>query len=320
MPSYKYQHSEVFAMLKAINENIKINLTSLEYLQILDYFLKNAWKPVVLNYPEFVNNYLSKVLVFTAVHRSFKVCSEPRKLLPTLIYKCILAKGKAKVTAFDRIHLNRGVIFGLLSQYINIAELRAEVWSPFNTKLSEREKFIKSAYYDSLLGSEDQDIFQDVFTRVQYWHAKAKSFRAMICQKYIRFALLQAQKAYVHYNYRVSLNDISVIYCMTVGKAVDRCDTRFGVLTSFIQNWMKSAQCQVIKLVNQENHLSLEALHEQYGDSIDMPTKELETNEDIEDIAFRAKQADPDGVLRATLKIPEYLNFEDQQLLEGLAV
>ena len=318
MPAYKYQHSEVFAIMKAINENIKVNLTSLEYLQILDYFLKNAWKPIVLNYPEFVNNYLSKVLAFTAAHRSFKVCSEPRKMLPALIYRCILSNDKAKVSAFDRIHLNRGVIFGLLSQYLSIAEEKSKVWSPF-TRLTEREKFIKSARYDSLLGNSNQDIFQDIYSSVLYWYNKAKDFRAMICQKYTRFALLQAQKAYVQYNYKVSLNDISVIYCMTVGKAVDRCDTRFGVLTSFIQNWMKSAQCQVIRLVNQENHLSLEALHSQYGDSIDMPVKELDTNEDVQDIAYRAKQADPEGVLRATLGIPEFIDYKDQQFLEGLA-
>lgn len=318
MPAYKYQHSEVFAKMKAINENIKVNLTSLEYLQILDYFLKNAWKQIVLEYPEFVNNYISKVLSFIAFHRSFKVCSESRAQLPYLIYKCILAENKAKVTAFDRIHFNRGVIFGLLAQYLTIAERKANIWSPFNTSKTEREKFIESIKCDELLGIKNQDNFQSIYMSVLYWYNKAKDFRAMICQKYTRFALLQAQKAYVQYNYKVSLNDISVIYCMIVGKAIDRCDTRFGVLTSFIQNWMKSAQCQVIKLVHQENHLSLEALHEQYGDSIDMPTKEIETNEDVEQIAYYAKQVDPEGVLRATLGIPEFIDYKDQQFLEGL--
>ena len=109
---------------------------------------------------------------------------------------------------------------------------------------------------------------------------------------------------------------------MIVGKAVDRCDARFGVLTSFIQNWMKSAQCQVIKLLKEDKHLSLEALHEQYGDSFDLPTTSIETSIDsnVSDIAYKAKIADKDGVLRATLGIPEYLSIKDHALLEGLAV
>lgn len=318
MPKLKYQHSEVFARMKAISEDIKVNLTSLEYLQILDYFLKNAWKLVVLYFPDFVNNYLSKVLAFTSFHRSYKLSSEPRQVMPALIYSCIISDKANKVTAFGQMHLNRGVIFGLLSQFTNLAVARAEIWSPFN-KLTQREKFIKTLKIDEKLGFFDKDSFQAVHADVIYWYNKAREFRSMICQKYTRFALLQAQKAYVQYGYRVPLNDISIIYCMIVGKAVDRCDARFGVLTSFIQNWMKSAQCQVAKLATQDNHTSLEMLHEKYGDSIDMTYEELKTEDDVNDIAYKARLCDPDGVLRATLGIPEYLSIEDKQFLEGLS-
>lgn len=320
MPKFKYQHSEVFARLKAISENIKVNLTSLEYLQILDYFLKNSWKRVVLHYPEFTNNYLAKVLSFTSYHRSYKVCSEPKQQFAGLIYKCILSENNAKVLAFERLHLNRGIIFGLLSQWLTLADKRNEIWSPFTKGLTERERFIASDKIDQQLGLKNKDDFQTIYSEVTYWYNKARDFRTMICQKYTRFALLQAQKAYVQYNYRISLNDISVIYCLIVGKAVDRCDARFGVLTSFIQNWMKSAQCQVAKLAKQDNHYSLEALHEQYGDAANLPSVELQTSDNINDIAYKARVADPDGVLRATLGIPEYLSIEDQTFLNGLAI
>ena len=320
MPKFKYQHSEVFARLKAISENIKINLTSLEYLQILDYFLKNAWKKVVLHYPEFTNNYLAKILSFVSFHRSYKVCSEPKQTFPILVYQCIQATNASKVTAFDHIHLNRGIIFGLLSQWLNLAEKRNEIWSPFTKGMTERERFIASDLIDQQLDLKDKDNFQAVYTEVIYWYNKARDFRTMICQKYTRFALLQAQKAYVQYNYRISLNDISVIYCLIVGKAIDRCDARFGVLTSFIQNWMKSAQCQVAKLAKQDNHYSLEALHEQYGDYADLPYIELKTNDEVNDIAYKAQLADPDGVLRATLGIPEFVSIDDYTFLKKLII
>lgn len=318
----RYQHSEVFAKMKAINEDIKVNLTSLEYLQVLDYFLKNAWEQIITFCPEFVDHYLVKVLAFNTLHRSVKVCSEPKKSLPILILKCIASTGKQKVHAFERLHLNRGIIFGCITQFLKLADQRAKIWSVFNNDLQLREKFILSDRIDALLGYPDKDKFQTVYGNVVYWNDKAKEFRSMICQKYTRLALLQAQKAYTQYNCRISLNDISIIYCMIVGKAVDRCDARFGVLTSFIQNWMKSAQCQVIKLLKEDKHLSLEALHEQYGDSFDLPTTSIETSIDsnVSDIAYKAKIADKDGVLRATLGIPEYLSIKDHALLEGLAV
>lgn len=316
----RYQHSEVFATMKAIDEDIKVNLTSLEYLQVLDYFLKKSWEQILVYCPEFVDSYLAKVLAFSVYHRSVKVCSEPKQLLPSLIFKCITATGKQKAQAFEQIHLNRGIIFGCILQFLDIAEERDKTWSPFNKDLSEREKFIKSDQLDALLGYPDKDRFQTVYKTVEYWYNKAKEFRARICQKYTRFALLQAQKVYTQYHCRLSLNDISIIYCMIIGKAVDRCDARFGVLTSFIQNWMKSAQCQVIKLLKDDNHLSLDDLHEQYGDAVNLPAVTLETQDGVDDIAYKARVADPDGILRAVMGIPEYLSIDNRRFLEGLAI
>ena len=58
----RYKHSEVFAEVKAIEEDIKINLTSLQYLQILDYYLWNSLRFLINISPTFFTCYLSKVI------------------------------------------------------------------------------------------------------------------------------------------------------------------------------------------------------------------------------------------------------------------
>lgn len=317
----RYQHSEVFAEMKAIDENIKVNLTSLEYLQILDYYLKKSWEQIVYLSPEFVENYLCKVIAYSLKRSSIKICSGERLELYDFIFQYIHADQKKQIKLIQAMHLNRGIIFGLIRLWLKAAQQYDESWSLFNQK-SSKQRFIDQYNALAALGHPNQDYLYAAYKEVEYWHKKATDFKAMICQKYTRLALIQAQKAYVQYNCRLSLNDFSIIYLMTVSKAVDRCDARFGVLTSFIQNWLKSAQSQAIKIIRQGGDaVSLEGLHEVYGDAVQTPSTYIDhSHEDYEDILAQCKAADPEGVVRYIMNIPEYLNQTDREFLESFAV
>ncbi len=316
----KYQHSEVFAEMKMIDESIKVNLTSLEYLQILDYYLKKAWEQIVMTCPEFVENYLCKVLAYSLKRSSIKVCSGDRLDLYALIFQYQHSNVQKQVELLSEMHLNRGIIFGLIRMWLDTAKQHDDLWSVFNT-IDSQDRLRKSIEILSLLGNPDSDKLYQAYKEAEYWHKQATSFKQMICQKYTRLALVQAQKAYVQYNCRLSLNDFSIIYLMTVSKAVDRCDARFGVLTSFIQNWFKSALSQAIKIIKQDGDaLSLENLHEVYGDAVNTPVSYIDhSHEDYDDVLARCKVADPEGVARYIMNIPEYLNQTDKEFLLSFA-
>ena len=78
----RYQHSEVFASIKAIDEDIKINLTSLQYLQILDHYLYNAVHYVQKISPKILDCFLSKNIAYQQVHAMAKLSSENREKMP----------------------------------------------------------------------------------------------------------------------------------------------------------------------------------------------------------------------------------------------
>jgi len=117
----------------------------------------------------------------------------------------------------------------------------------------------------------------------------------------------------------VKLNDVVQIYLMVLNRAVDRCDARQGVLTTFIQNWYKSARSEIADLSKTQTDVSYESIAEEHGDSASdiLGFAELDTgSEMLEHIAYTAKQIDKHGYVRAPLGIPEYVTRSQRELLE----
>lgn len=310
--SGKYTHSRVFAEYKAVDEDIKGNLTSLEYLQILDYYFKKAWEPLIINFPILARNYVAKVLGYASIRSSIKISSEEKSYLPIFVFNFLSAQtNEVMVENFEKLHLNRGIIAGLLHYFLKQGNKYLEVWSPFNKQTIDKKT--KDFYeIENLLGinNNNRENFLTIFNTVKYWNDNALDFRSKIIQKYTRMALLAAQKTYEDYHYVLSLDDISSIYIMTIGKAVDRCDSRLGVLTTFIQNWLQSAKSEVQEIISHiTNHTSYEELIEENPEGYLFSHYDPNSSFiNIEYIMHHAKQIDPDGVLRIQLGIPEILD------------
>ena len=65
----------------------------------------------------------------------------------------------------------------------------------------------------------------------------------MILKKYIRLAIMTAQRDYVQYfDHRVSLNDMCGEYILATARAIDKCDYEKGPLTTHIGNWFFTAR------------------------------------------------------------------------------
>lgn len=318
-----YEHSKSFDSFKAIHEKVTGNLTSLQYLQTLDLFLWNALAPIHSECPSFFNNFVSKIVVNQTLKASTKFTSDDRLKLPMLLFNMLTSSDIKKAHEHVKnMHINRGLLFGMLTLFNKIVSDYEDLHSPLND-LNPIVRKTRMYNIEQAIGFSGTIPLYSVIKQVRYWHEKARWWKEIIMEKYTRMAIMHAQLAYVEYNHSVKLDDVIQIYLMTVNRAIDRCDSRQGVLTTFITNWFKSARSEVAVLAKGQVDQSVEALTEEYGDAVSdiigfaLP---VERNETTQHIAYVSKQVDKFGYIRAWLGIPEYVNAKDRSLLELMAI
>jgi hypothetical protein len=317
-----YEHSAAFSKLKDITETISKNLTSLEYLQTLDMFLWQALEPIHAECPTLFNNYLSKVVAHQSLKSSTKFTSDDRTKLPVHLFNMITVKDPRKAHEFAKaMHINRGLLFGFLVLFLR----RMERYERLHTEPGLDAVVRNSEIYqiEKSVGLRPFGHLYSAIQQVRFWYERARAFKEMIIQKYTRLALMQARSTYKDFNHYTSLDDVVQIYLVVVSRAVDRCDARQGVLTSFIQNWFKSGRSEVANLSKGQADQSYEALVEELGDSASdllgfaMPDTDGELQEHV---AFTAKNADVHGYVRASMHIPEFVTRSQRQVLELFAL
>ena len=308
----RYKHSEAFAEVKAIEEDIKINLTSLQYLQILDYYLWNSLRFLMNVSPTFFTCYLSKVIAYQQVHSMSKLSSESRETITNNFFNYVTT---GDVEWVKKLYLNRGLYFGIISYWLTKSNEYFQLRSPFNEREDAPERMYEIA---NELSINDTSVYYANYKQVAYWFSKAQDFKSKIMQKYVRMTILQAQKAYVEYNHEIDLDDVTQIYLQIMSKAIDRCDSRFGVLTTFIQSWLKSAKAIVQKMVQSKQHsTSYEGLIEEFGDSADVGVTSFDDSFDtLQELAYAAQKIDTTGCLRIQYKIPQFMSLQNRKLLE----
>lgn len=321
-----YSHSRVFETLKGTKEVISDNLTSLQYLQTLDMFLWNALIPIQAECPSLFKNYLAKVIAYQTLKSSRKLTSLTKEEKPNLaihLFNMLTAPDAKKANEHARsMHVNRGIWFGLISMFLRDLERYERLHSPALT-IETITRVSAIQQIEESVGLRHGSNLYAVIQQVRYWDGKARYFKEVILQKYTRMTLLQAKSTYTAYNHFIELDDVSQTYMVTASRAIDRCDARQGVLTTFLQNWFKSAKSEVGELAKGQSDMSIEALTETHGDSVSdiigysMPN--YDESELIEHIAFVSKQIDPQGLIRGSLHIPEYVTDEQERLLERFA-
>jgi hypothetical protein len=84
-----YQHSYLFAVLKRRQETFTGNLTSLQYLQTLDYLLWNALDPIIKAAPLLWLNYCGKVVARQTLRSAAKFTSDDKRRLPIMLHNCV---------------------------------------------------------------------------------------------------------------------------------------------------------------------------------------------------------------------------------------
>ena len=325
MAKKAYAHSVVFNQLKRTVESIQGNLTSGDYLNTLDFFLWKALAPIAAECPSFFYNYIAKCVAHQALHPNSKYTSEPSKdVLPLQLFNALSTEQHDPAAAFEfsrKLYLNRGLLFGLLAKFLKETNEYRAMQSAFWTTSSPAVLRTKLAEAEARIGAINPSKLYPAITQVLYWDEKARRWKGMIVQKYTRLALNSAQATYVDFNHEVPLDDVAQIHLLVTSKAIDRCDSRMGVLTTFITRWLKSARAQVADEAKGHADDSLDEMAETLGDSMSLGAVMPDTTtEAIQEIAYKALQADPEGVVRTAMGIPQYVSAKHRDTLLTFAM
>jgi hypothetical protein len=318
-----YAHSAAFSKLKDITETISKNLTSLEYLQTLDMFLWRALEPIHAECPALFNNYMAKVVAHQSLKASTKFTSDDRTKLPVHMFNMITTQDPKKAHEHAKaMHINRGLLFGFLVLFLR----RMDRYERLHSTFDNVDPIVRNSeiyQIERSIGLRQRGALYSAIQQVRFWYERARAFKEMIIEKYTRLALMQARSTYKDFNHYTDLDDVVQIYLVVVSRAIDRCDARQGVLTTFITNWFKSGRSEVANLSKGQTDQSYEALVEEMGDSASdllgfaMPDTQSET---VEHVAFTAKTMDIHGYIRSILHIPEFATRSQKEVLELFAL
>lgn len=311
-----YEHSRTFESLKTVKEKIQTNYTSLQYLQTLNHFLWQALTPIANECPELFKGYLCKIVARQTLKASAKFTSNDRQKLPTQLFNTLRSSEVKMIEQAKDMHINRGLLFGFLAFFLNrLVEYR---------KLHEQAEdnvVTRSRCWsiERQMGLRDHGELYQAIKDVEYWYGYARKWKDQIIEKYTRMALLQAQSTYKDYNHVVSLDDVVQIYLVVVSRAIDRCDSRHGVITTFMQSWFKSAKSEVAKLAEGHQDSSYEGMIEEHGDSVhDLLGTVLpdQSSEMWQHVAYISMKVDPVGLVRTAMNIPQFVSTKHQRLLK----
>lgn len=313
-----YTHSETFASLKTHKETISDNLSSHQYLQTLDMLIWNALTPIVHECPRLIHGIFAKYCAQQTRKPNTKMTSDLKEKMPVILFNALHEPDPVKALAlYKSLYFNRGLLFGALTLFLSKGREYAKLHSAFhdaqNPVLHSKLRTLEIE-----LGARSSAGLYAAVREADYWDKKARTWRGMIIEKYTRTALLAAKRTYVDYAHKLKLDDVVQIHLMMVGKAIDRCDARLGVLTTFVNPWLKGARSQVEEETKEQDLESLEDLQERTDMEI---TTEFDTSaEDLEHLAYKARIADPVGLVRTLLGIPQWVSMQDRQTLMNFAL
>lgn len=327
---YRYAHSEVFASLKNIHEGLSSNLTTSQYLQALDKYLQNATTPVIVG-TRFFDAFLARLVGWQEKNFRRKVSFADRRVVPARVINFLLqSTPEGRIAAFEEIKLDRGIRMEALEVFYSRMERYEAACDCTLLAPGATEPqigyclFVKNKIEEEMRARVN---LLTVLSESKFWLDRAVAFKALILEKYTRLCINVARADYVNYfKHSVSLNDLIHWYWIAASRAIDKCDSEQGALTSHIRNWFLTARSRVSAQRDQRSsELNIELL------ALDSPELQATTNgtskEEEEDrtlrlhsVRYLARLADPLGVARAYLGIeecPEVLSSTPRSEING---
>lgn len=310
-----YEHSQAFASLKRLKETLSTNLTSAHYLQALDTMLLNGLVPIVRNTNCF-EGFVTQLIGWQEANRKRKVSFLERdEFMQIALAWTLIDTREGKAHQVSKLKLDRAAVFEFLRSFVEATVDYVQACSGLLTvngivlPLGDQQAYIARV----------EEAFESLGPLLPHvhearrWVKYAEQFKELIVEKYVRLCLQTAQADYANYfETEANLDDMVQNYLLAASRAIDKCDPNQGVLTSYVQFWLKTARAQQLGVRKQEAATSSsddEAYVEPEGSFSPELSSSLEQDQLIEEVRQIARLVDPEGYGRAYLGILESTEF-----------
>jgi hypothetical protein len=320
----KYETSWVFGALKARTMEMDGNLTSSQYLEKLDGYLLSCLKSLAEN-TRYLDVVVTGLIGWQEENYRRRVSLLSKRTFVDRALVWLISTRKEKVKNVDTLRLDRGVALIICVTFLDACKDYVPLLSMVKIEEQAHLKILSETERRFLVPGGD---LRKAVETIRHQSTLAAEYRGKILNKYIRLAIMAAQRDYMDYfDCRISLNDMCGEYLLASARAIDKCDYEKGPLTTHIKNWFFTARKHCANRYD-TSRFELEILEENsagtYGNSIAFEDSELTTEaidtglmklETSETIRFLAKLADPSGEARKALGIEEILNIQEKRLL-----
>ena len=314
------------ASLKGVQETIKDNYSSAQYMQVWDELLYNALSPI-LSCSNIAEIILSDVLHFYTENHRRKISSLKKEEALTNFFLFLAAPSSMKVKRLMALRLERSVLRLIISSFLEKTKLyqELEIEKARNPNNSRTQDFIKTI--EIKIGfNKTEDLYSTIST-VKFWDNQAATFKNQLLEKYTRLIVTNAQSFYAENNSSMKLDDIIQNLFVFTSRALDKYDSEKGTLTTYIQNWLLHAKN--ISAVQEDGTAFLlpsakrgeiENISVSIDDKEVLQLEDENSRIDLESLSIQkrvqllAKIADPIGLGRLSFGISEILTAEEKRL------
>ena len=321
----RYQHSNTFAILKAVKETLEGNLSTVQYMRILDGYLYRALAPIV-DGTNHADRCFTQLLAWHSANGKRKLSMDSSIDLQALTFQFLMtprsvadltddAQPSERIKIIQSMKLDRAFLTYIINSFID--DLSTVYKSACDGILSPPigvygdnvsiNLYVKARVEENYEIDPDGPSLLGLHQTVVFWREPYLEVKRVTLEKYVRLSLVNAQKDYAHYFScsGVDLDDLSQTYLMMAARAIDRCDSDQGTLTTLIQSWHLTGRSNAQK---ERTRIAMEDYHVAPDDLEDEETIMASDDRDAsieQDIASHTRRvaelADPKGVGRFLL-------------------
>lgn len=334
----------------------KENLTGGQIQEIMDTLLYNALESIILHTNIF-DSQLIYLLTAVIKNKKRKYCALPREATIDILCQAIATDDRrSKFDLIKKLKIERSFIHVFVKRFLNeYRQPYLEIYSRFMSDPKKRAFYLERlAPYKIALGADSiQDVFVCVTQPQEFLNLFYKYFESIL-EQYRKFCYTHAKHLIdTNTGNNYDFKDVVQNFLKSVVVALNKYDSSKGALTSYIKYWiLNSLTCASseheygIAYTIPQNHkktlgggnnanvnfsTSMDALlsagEDEDGNLHELLTAETEDlseeharDSELDRIYLMAKKADPFGLARLALEIPEVFTKEEIDLMDRLTL
>jgi hypothetical protein len=221
-------------MLPSRNERIKDNLSSAQWVEILDQFIYSGIDIIIAKSPMFFLQWTCDMLcdINVSPHKRLFSVNLPLNELHTTLMRIITGDPAERNRLLRYAALDRVYLFTLLGRYLDVL---AKAQSDRDANASLESKYL--ATHTLELPSWR---IEPVYNQVRMYDRLARDFVGIIAEKYYRLAYTRTQAMVKGVGLMISQEDLYANNVMTIVRSIYKYSATKGTLTNFILQWMQA--------------------------------------------------------------------------------